>query len=168
VFPVLSSNCSRPLSAVAAELASARRCNIPRVLTLRTRALPISNFRSFFPAQPRMFSIRYKRVRNTLKMNVFNYLHLQTHAHSFAASPAVSTLSQKHTGGVYPPPIFIRGAHSRDHREVPCNHRVLPHGRVSRPRISSSREGASLSMRGVPAKLLGLRATNNRALTDGR
>jgi hypothetical protein len=49
-----------------------------------------------------VFSISCKRVRNILKTSTFKSLCFHTHAHSFAASPVLSTTSQKHTGGTHP------------------------------------------------------------------
>jgi len=161
---------SRPAPAVGAESVSAQRriCVLASALHPRSRRrVPIlpSEFR---PRKPICFQSISKRVHNTLKISVFKSLHYPLHAHSFAASPAVSILSQKQVC-IFRLDITATGAaHHRDLCEVPCNHRVLPHARSLRPRIAILAARASLSDRGVPAKLLSLRTTNNRALTDGR
>lgn len=53
------------------------------------------------PRKPLCFQLIDKRVRNALKKSVLKSLYLQSHAHSFAANPAVSALSQNGVGGVY-------------------------------------------------------------------
>ncbi len=49
-----------------------------------------------------LFSISYKRVRNSFKIGDFKSLYLHTLAHSFVGSLAFSTTSQKRTGGYTP------------------------------------------------------------------
>jgi hypothetical protein len=58
--------------------------------------LQVTSFQSFANSS--------KRVRNSLIRRNFKTLCFHTHAHSSAACPLVSILSQKHTRGVYPTP----------------------------------------------------------------
>ena len=169
VFTVLNLNASRPAPAVGAEPVSAQR----RICVSASALHPCSRLQVHIPSEicprkPLCFQFIGKRVRNTLKISAFKPLYFAEHAHSFAASPAVSILSQKQVCIFHLAITATIAAHHRDRREVPYNHRVLPHARPLRPRIAIPPAPASLSMRGVPAKLHSLRATSNRALTDGR
>ena len=52
--------------------------------------------------QPHVFSLHYKRVRNSLNQMTFKSLNYAEHAHSFRASLVFSTLSQKAPGNISP------------------------------------------------------------------
>jgi hypothetical protein len=82
---------------------SARR-TIARDRTMRTVSAQI---RAKVPIQVtsfQSFADSSKRVLNSFIRSNINTLYFHTHAHSSAACPLVSILSQKHTRGVYPNP----------------------------------------------------------------
>src|ERR1700728_318225 len=90
---------ARPVSALVGSVAS-RSCSITPQQTFYLQPLPRSS----------------QRVRNALNPIAFKSLNFHTHAYSFAATPVLSILSQKHTGGIYPHPIST---------QAPYNHRAL-------------------------------------------